>query len=234
MSRKKFIESVGGSCDNWYWSWSFVNHEKNFVIFGMWSDQSGDLIFDSKWKGLGHNQSVEHIRLVEQNGYALKIFRMEGEHGQDGKLRIKKINPHLEDKLLLKVRDRWFAIDSSDFHDLSGTDEAEQGIRYVEGAVQSVLVNSYERNKEAREKCIEIYGCKCYVCGFSFEDKYGDIGKGFIHVHHEIPLSEIKKEYKVDPNSDLKPLCANCHAIIHRFKAQLEVEDLIDILRERP
>jgi hypothetical protein len=36
MSRTQFAESYGATCRNPHWSWSFVNHEKRFVIFAEW------------------------------------------------------------------------------------------------------------------------------------------------------------------------------------------------------
>ena len=85
-----------------------------------------------------------------------------------------------------------------------------------EGAVKQVVVNKYERSSVARQKCIEHFGCKCYICGLDFKKKYGDIGEGFIHVHHIIPLNQIGKEYVVDYEKDLIPVCPNCHAMLHR------------------
>ncbi|MFM6355085.1 MAG: hypothetical protein ACKPH7_10555, partial [Planktothrix sp.] len=76
------------------------------------------------------------------------------------------------------------------------SDETEITNLY-EGAKQSITVNRYERNNQARKKCIEYYGTNCYVCGFDFENVFGEIGKDFIHVHHLIPLSEINQEYEV-------------------------------------
>lgn len=55
---------------------------------------------------------------------------------------------------------------------------------YVEGSALRVTVNSYERSPAARRRCIEHYGCLCSVCGFNFENTYGEVGRGFIHVHH--------------------------------------------------
>jgi len=86
----------------------------------------------------------------------------------------------------------------------------------IEGAKKQVIVNAYERNQKARRQCIEHYGTKCYICNFDFEKVYGENGKGFIHVHHEIPLSEIQEEYQINPIQDLKPVCPNCHAMLHR------------------
>ena len=78
---------------------------------------------------------------------------------------------------------------------------------FPEGAKQTVLVNKYERNPEARAKCIEIYGTRCCVCGLSFEHMYGSFAKDFIHVHHLKSLHTIGEQYEVDPKEDLRPVC---------------------------
>ena len=87
---------------------------------------------------------------------------------------------------------------------------------YLEGSKQSILVNKYERNTKARDKCIEHYGALCAACEFDFSAEYGDVGDGFIHVHHIKPVSEIGELYEVDPINDLIPVCPNCHAMIHK------------------
>lgn len=68
------------------------------------------------------------------------------------------------------------------------------------GSVLEISSNTLKNFRDAfdpyhENKCIEYYGTGCYVCGFNFEDIFGDIGTGFIHVHHLIPLSEINQEY---------------------------------------
>ncbi|MRJ47087.1 HNH endonuclease [Fundicoccus ignavus] len=87
--------------------------------------------------------------------------------------------------------------------------------RLKEGSVMSVTINSYERNSKARKKCIEHYGISCQVCGMNFEEVYGQLGEGYIHVHHIVPLYKIGEEYEVDPINDLIPVCPNCHAMLH-------------------
>jgi len=99
-----------------------------------------------------------------------------------------------------------------------------------EGAKKQVIVNAYERNPKARQECIKYYGTKCFICGFDFEKKYGEIGKGFIHVHHIKPLSEINEEYKVNPIEDLRPVCPNCHAMIHKRKPAYNIEEIKSLL----
>lgn len=59
----------------------------------------------------------------------------------------------------------------------------------------------------ARKECIEHKGTVCSICGMNFEKVYGKIGKGFIHIHHIKPLSEVSEEYIVDPINNLIPVC---------------------------
>ncbi|WP_337946952.1 MULTISPECIES: HNH endonuclease [unclassified Pseudoalteromonas] len=89
-----------------------------------------------------------------------------------------------------------------------------------------MIVNSYERNLKARSECIKEYGVSCTVCGFNFEETYGKRGKGFIHVHHIVPISDIGDEYQVDPIRDLRPVCPNCHAMLHR-KGNISIKELL-------
>lgn len=106
------------------------------------------------------------------------------------------------------------------------SEEVTSDQNLIEGAVCQVTINSYERNPEARRRCIEHYGTSCCVCGFNFEAKFGAGAKGFIHVHHLEPLSEIKEEYKVNPITDLRPVCPNCHAMIHLGGKTKSIEEL--------
>ena len=99
-------------------------------------------------------------------------------------------------------------------------DEIDENVSLPEGAKQRVTVNKYERNPRARQRCIAHYGKKCCICGFSFGDTYGEVAEGFIHVHHVKPLSEIRTKYTVDPVKDLRPVCPNCHAVIHIRKGE--------------
>ena len=105
-------------------------------------------------------------------------------------------------------------------------DEIPNPEKIYEGAKKEIVVNSYERNQVARRKCIEAKGCKCSVCGMDFEKVYGDIGRGYIHVHHIVPLSSIGKEYELDPIKDLIPVCPNCHAMLHRRNPPYEPNEL--------
>jgi predicted HNH restriction endonuclease len=73
-------------------------------------------------------------------------------------------------------------------------------------------------------------GATCLACGFNFAAVYGELGEGFIHVHHLVPVSQIGKEYVIDPIRDLRPVCPNCHAMLHRNREPLTIENLRDII----
>lgn len=110
-------------------------------------------------------------------------------------------------------------------------DEVVEGTEYVEGATKQVSVNAYERSSEARLECISHYGTSCYVCGFDFSKAYGsDLGADFIHVHHIIDIASIRKEYIVNPIQDMRPLCPNCHAMVHKRKPTIHPDELKTII----
>lgn len=102
---------------------------------------------------------------------------------------------------------------SQQIQPIEGIDEIHE--RFKEGTSKRVEVSIYKRSIEARQKCIDLKGCFCCVHGFDFEKTYGVIGQGFIHVHHINQLSRISDEYIVNPETDLVPVCPNCHVMIH-------------------
>jgi hypothetical protein len=100
--------------------------------------------------------------------------------------------------------------------------------------VSEVLVNAHERNLEARQLCIAHHGCRCSVCGFDFGAVYGPAGAGYIHVHFLRPLAELGEAYRVDPVNDLRPICPNCHAMIHSVTPPFSIEELKVLLKKQP
>ena len=87
-----------------------------------------------------------------------------------------------------------------------------------EGEEKTVTLSTYERNPVARKKCLEAHGTACAVCGMDFGKKYGPEFDGKIEVHHIVPISQIGKEYVIDPINDLVPVCPNCHTALHSKK----------------
>jgi predicted HNH restriction endonuclease len=112
-------------------------------------------------------------------------------------------------------------------------EELPEGATCREGSVQRVLVNRYERDRQAREACIRHHGASCAVCAFDFGTVYGADYAGFIHVHHLRPLSDGGGEYVVDPITDLVPVCPNCHAIIHHGGRVRSIDEVRELLGKK-
>lgn len=108
------------------------------------------------------------------------------------------------------------------------TDDAE----FSEGALRRVTVNAYERDPAARAACITRHGARCAVCGMSFEERYGSIGRGFIHVHHKKPLALRRRKYRPRASTDLVPVCPNCHAMLHTQSPPLGIDELRDVIQK--
>ncbi len=112
-------------------------------------------------------------------------------------------------------------------------DVEERHLGESEGSSHQRLITSYERKKINREACIQLKGAKCAVCGFDFEEFYGDVGIGYIEVHHTTPVSKLGPDYRIDLITDLEPLCANCHSMVHRETPPIPVNDLARVVADR-
>lgn len=109
---------------------------------------------------------------------------------------------------------------------VAGPDEVQEPTLFLEGSTRRVSVNAYERDRRARSSCIEHHGTACTVCGFRFGDVYGAVAEGHIHVHHLRPLADSGGEYAVNPITDLRPVCANCHSVIHLGGTLRSIEEV--------
>jgi 5-methylcytosine-specific restriction enzyme A len=107
---------------------------------------------------------------------------------------------------------------------------ADLGNDLTEGGRVRVEVNRYERDPTARRRCIAFHGRRCGACDVDFGERYGPLGDGFIHVHHLRPLSSRARAEPVDPVHDLRPVCPNCHAMLHRRIPPLTIEELRGVL----
>lgn len=113
-------------------------------------------------------------------------------------------------------------------------DELEERGPAKEGAIKEYFGKRYERDPANRKQAIEIHGLSCNVCGFNFEETYGERGKDYIEVHHVNPISSFEgKVQNIDPKTDLTTVCSNCHRMIHRKIADiLSIESLREVLSQ--
>ena len=172
--------------------------------------------------------------------YLQKILEEKGNAGLETALL--SLSQHLdyyEEKSNASVKKRreiyhkYFELIKNNISEPIYADEVDSNQTYSEGKTKQVLINSYERNPIARKKCIEHYGLNCQVCDFNFQEKFGALGKGFIHVHHKIDLATVGKEYSVNPITDLIPVCPNCHSMLHKKRpVAYTISELKQVLRE--
>jgi len=102
---------------------------------------------------------------------------------------------------------------------------------YWEGATERISVNRYERNADARKECLRHHGLVCCVCRKTLSEVYGEAAERIIHVHHVVPMASIGAGYEVDPVSDLRPVCPNCHAVIHSRNPCYEIDEVKRMLK---
>jgi hypothetical protein len=97
-----------------------------------------------------------------------------------------------------------------------GTEESV----FIEGKEKYILHYMKERNpllvKRKKELALKENSLlPCEICQFSFKEKYGETGEGFIEAHHIFPVSQLTEETETKLE-DLILLCSNCHRMIHR------------------
>jgi 5-methylcytosine-specific restriction protein A len=138
----------------------------------------------------------------------------------------------IRQELIAELEDIWFNFLNSNKikHNPFISSKNDDDRSYNEGKSNQVIQTIYERNPAARKKCIEYYGYSCSVCNFNFENHYGEIGKNYVHVHHLKLIAKAEKEYEVDPIKDLRPVCPNCHAMLHKQNPPFKIEYLNSLI----
>ncbi|MFT3663379.1 MAG: HNH endonuclease [Gordonia sp. (in: high G+C Gram-positive bacteria)] len=125
--------------------------------------------------------------------------------------------------------------DDADFVDLDAIGADSGSASGFEGAVARRLVVHRERDPRLRRQKIDDslarrQSISCEACGFDFEERYGELGAGYTHVHHIVPL-HISGPV-VTTLEDLVLVCANCHVMVHRRIPWKSPEDLKGIISQ--
>jgi len=201
--------------------------------FGMSGGSASDLITNfkhmihgDKYTRTSNNETTEYFLIMIKNDFGYSklenAVKALNEHIQYYE-NLRNVKMHGLRKILQKYKGELLNF----VNDIVYPDEIDNSDKiYTEGSCKQVLINKYERDPDARKRCIERHGFVCTICQFNFEEVYGDVGKNFIHVHHIKPLSDIKQEYQLDPENDLVPVCPNCHAMIHKRKPPFSPEEI--------
>lgn len=99
-----------------------------------------------------------------------------------------------------------------------------------EGLSQETTTKTRTRSTKLRKYALKYYTqknqIKCTVCNFNFAKTYGQYGQQYIEFHHIKPIATYdKKGLKTNLKqaiNNLRPVCANCHRIIHRHHLTLK------------
>lgn len=111
---------------------------------------------------------------------------------------------------------------------INAKDNTQQS--FDEGFRKEIVKEVTIRNKKLINLAKEKYGVTCHVCEFNFGKTYGTHGEGFIEMHHLNPISKGERKTKVQ---DLRPVCANCHRMLHRGNTLLSIRELKEILKRK-
>ena len=108
---------------------------------------------------------------------------------------------------------------------------------FNEGNKKLEIHKTRERNPKVISRAKELFKIKnnnrlfCEICGFDFEEKYGEIGNDFIEGHHTIPISDMNENDKTKIEGIIM-VCSNCHKMIHRKRPWLSKEELKEIIQQ--
>ena len=218
------------------WFDSFLNEgdiEKKSLYFGIFSEKEEEIanliqfisisVCEINSKNLGMRNGLCFLR--EKNDIDLKDKFIFENYGSNGFYLGKYPNYDNDDDFIDQAVE-FFSLLSP----VCGEDQL-----FSEGACRQATRSVYERNSLARKICIEFHRStegiiSCNVCGFDFHQKYGDLGKDFIHIHHKTLLSS--KPTMIDPKNDLIPVCPNCHAMIHAKNPPYTPEELMNLINK--
>lgn len=166
------------------------------------------------------NTTAEFDALIEDwllhDSTKLKMILLKHKSGMRDEILINNVfyNAPEEEKLLAEE----FGVDPND-------------VKFKEGKEKLRIHLVKERNKLLVDSAKKHWlkqnngSVSCEICAFSFDDTYGDFGKGYIEAHHTVPISSLTSE-TVMKISDLAPVCSNCHSIIHRYRPWLTINQL--------
>lgn len=211
--------------------WIFVTKNKTPDRTNYDDDFDGEILnFEGQLKGRTDHKIMDHSddgnellvfyrdRKAEYSNYGFKYLG-EFEYISHSGDMPKRFNLQAKDIGLL---------DSGDIGSIQDMGNNED---FREGKEKTRIQTYYERNPKLRAKALKLHGTTCKVCGFNFNEVYGNHGEGYIEIHHLYPLSSRDKQESVNPMTDLVPLCSNCHRMIHRKKQLLSIDELKKLIK---
>lgn len=135
------------------------------------------------------------------------------------------------------IRRGYTVLDKKTGHKKTKIVSEDEESNFAEGKEKFRQHRSLERDSSISKKAKvlrinQVGELKCDACGFSFSDRYGEHGAGFIEAHHTIPISALKgkKKTKIE---EIALVCSNCHRMLHSGKTLISIEKLRSIIQEQ-
>jgi 5-methylcytosine-specific restriction protein A len=87
------------------------------------------------------------------------------------------------------------------------------------------------RNRAIVRRAKELRNYTCQVCGRSFVEELGDVGKRCIDAHHLTPFADLDARPRdLDARADFAVVRANCHRLLHSETPPLRPDELARLL----
>ena len=92
------------------------------------------------------------------------------------------------------------------------------------------------RSQRLRNEALNYYAQNgqiyCHACSFDYSLAYPIIGTGYIEIHHLKPIVELQGHYfsMEQALENVRPLCANCHRMVHKKRPPIPVDKIQEIL----
>jgi 5-methylcytosine-specific restriction protein A len=238
------------------YQWSFEQPGERVALFIWWSNikiNNDQLTYriaprkptgmkpqsEAKWKA-SSERYIRHIQTAYEQQLPIAAIIV------DGKQFDAKINPNASEVDSRKLDEAEWAVAKFNFNTGQGllvrgvapvapdTKSIDAELSAFEGWKRRAFIWHRHREAELRRAKIdqatkESGGrliCQIPRCGFDFRQRYGELGKGYAHVHHLVPLKKSPKGRRVTLE-DLAVVCANCHAMIHLGGQCRELENII-------
>ncbi|HEY3316592.1 MAG TPA: HNH endonuclease [Bacillota bacterium] len=192
------------------------------------ADDAPELRIGGEWKEVDYRVPLEVTEVRPDTSMIKRIFLLQ--HPILKTLRIHRMRTETN---YLVSPEHASALERLWMEAVDGCDLDDE--RFPEGKESFRAHRIVERNprlaQAAKEQGIDPYGnLRCQVCGFSFRDRYGPVGDGFIEAHHTLPVSEVPGPHEVSIN-DIALVCSNCHRMLHLRRPWLTMVQLRSLLR---
>jgi len=170
----------------------------------------------------------EDVFLIPEDDRSLILDPHRNKTGWPGKSSIFYPGNHENNEELMSFIDDLEEIMNSG---ISNPHTQPEDASYQEGQIKLAQHKRKERSSQLiKDFKNQLTDYSCVVCGFSFEEFYGALGKEYIEAHHIIPISSLTETTEVS-TSDLAAVCSNCHRMLHRREKPISVKELENIVK---